>query len=382
MVKNLIAVVALVPCVILLLPVFVFTAFAVVFASIVRAIARLLEPSFTPWGELLAFDSRLGWRAKPNLNTYYCAEQDDVFSIVTDEEGWPGRRTLDESKVVVIGDSFAFGYGVDTTRSFAEVNPALQVKATGAPGYSMVQGLVLMEQLEQRLEGKVVVWFVCLENDLQDNLTPEMRQHRTPFVRFDDQHGRWEIVDTHLERAEWAASNSDVRRLFPRMCTPGPLADRAYSACDYLIERAQASCAQVGAQLVLVTIPHPMQLTKRGVAQLATLSGSPELCDENLPDRRFEESCRKHGVPMVAGMRYLSRSDYKRREAFHWNEQGHRRIAEVLGELYTSFSSGTLDQDLPRRREKSVERHLGVGSGHLGRPVTSPATEGLGATRR
>ena len=50
MVKNLIAVVAFVPCVILLLPVFAFTAFAVVFASSVRAIARLLGPSFTPWG--------------------------------------------------------------------------------------------------------------------------------------------------------------------------------------------------------------------------------------------------------------------------------------------------------------------------------------------
>jgi hypothetical protein len=381
MVRTAIAAVALVPCVILLLPAFGFAALAVGFASSVRALGRLLESSFTPWGELIAFDRRLGWKARPNLDVHYLAEQDDVFSLVTDGEGWPGRRSLDESKVVVIGDSFAFGYGVDATRSFSEVNPALQVKAIGAPGYSMVQGVLLMETLGHRLEGKPVIWFVCLENDLQDNLAPEMRQHRAPFVRLDDRRGGWEIVDEHVEPAKWVCSNSDVRRLFPRMCVPGPLADRAYSACDYLIGRARASCALVGARLVVVTIPHPMQLSKRGVAELAALSGSPELCDENLPDRRIAECCRRHGVPMVAGMGHLCRSDYKRREGFHWNEQGHRRIAEVLAQLYTAFRSRALDEYIPRRREQPVEYDAARLSDDVARPTTSPAAEGVGVAR-
>src|ERR1700710_1958290 len=126
--RVLIAAVMAVPCVILLLPVFVVTGVAFLFASCVRAISRLLAPRFVPWEQLMTFDQKLGWRPRPNLDAYYLAERDDVFRVVTDKEGWPGVRSLDESAVVVIGDSFAFGYGVDTGSSFADLNARVTIK--------------------------------------------------------------------------------------------------------------------------------------------------------------------------------------------------------------------------------------------------------------
>lgn len=341
MVRALIALVAGVVCVILLLPVVAAVAIALGFAASVRGMARLVEPSFVPWAELFVFDRRLGWRPRPHLDTHYFADRDDVFRIVTDGEGWPGTRPLDSSDVVVIGDSFAFGYGIDTDKCFAEVDPALRVKAVGAPGYSMVHGALLMEQFGMRLRGKLVVWFVYLENDLQDNLAPEMRNYRTPFARFDQQVGAWSIVDDHVSPARWGCSNLDSRRLFPRLCAPGPLADRAYSACEYLLDRARTHCRDAGADLVVVTIPHPMQLTAAGIAELAALSGAPATCDPAYPDRRIAQSCQTLGVPMLPGMTVLSSGDYKRREGIHWNQQGHRRISSVLRTLYQSYSAGT-----------------------------------------
>src|SRR6185295_16421646 len=97
-----------------------------------------------------------------------------------------------------------------------------------------------------------------------------------------------------------------------------------YGACDYLIGRAAASCARLGAHLVLVTIPDPSQLSAAGRARLAALSGSPDTCDENLPDRRIAESCKQHGVPLIIGKDHLSAQDYKRIEGLHWNARGHR----------------------------------------------------------
>src|SRR4029450_11318566 len=99
-------------------------------------------------------------------------------------------------------------------------------------------------------------------------------------------------------------------------------------------------------------------------------------------DRRIGESCRRHSVPMVAGKTHLSRIDYKRHEAFHWNERGHRRMAEVLGELYTSFRSGALDESMPRRAEQRVGHTVTRHPAGLAAPAGSPATEGLGAARR
>jgi hypothetical protein len=124
---------------------------------------------------------------------------------------------------------------------------------------------------------------------------------------------------------------------------PGPLADRAYAGADYLIGRAAAACRRAGAHLVLVSIPDPTQLTAAGRAKLAALSGSPASCDENLPDRRIADICRRHGVPFIAGKEYLSAHDYKRIEGLHWNARGHRRMADVLRRVYESFRSGELD---------------------------------------
>lgn len=347
--RSVLAALVALPALVLLVPAAAATGALWLFASCARAIGRMLEPDHVSWMSLMMFDPVLGWRARPTLDAHYFAEHDDVFRIVTDAEGWPGRRPLDDSDIVVIGDSFAFGYGIDTDRSFAAVRPDLKVKALGAPGYSMVQGVLLMEQLAARLEGKLVVWFVYVENDLQDNLMPNMRTYPTPFVRQGD--GAWEIVRHHVRPVKWSCSRADLEKwpIFAQLCTPGPIADRAYSACDYLIERGMALCRGAGAHLVVMSIPHPLQLTDAGVRRLAALSRRPGELDEDMPDRRIREICRRHRVPLLAAKTFLSARDYKSREGIHWNARGHRRVAGMLAHLYGSFTTGSLDEALPAK---------------------------------
>jgi hypothetical protein len=156
------------------------------------------------------------------------------------------------------------------------------------------------------------------------------------------------------------------------------LADHVYSACDYLIDRAQRSCREVGAHLVVTTIPHPMQLTRTGLAKLARLSGKPEMCDTDHPDRRVAESCRRYGVPLIIGKEYLTRGDYKRREGIHWNQQGHRRMARLLGRLYESFRSGRLEEYVPHTLEEATPHTVARTAARRPAPAPSPAAGGLG----
>ena len=361
MIRAFIAVLAFIPWTILLLPVYVVAVALAVFAATVRGLGRLLEPRFTMWTELIEYHPLLGWKPRPKLDVHYLALGDDVFRIITDEEGWPGRRSLDDSDLVVIGDSFAFGYGIDINRSFAALSSRVKVKAVGAPGFSMVHGVLLMEQFAERLRGKLVVWMPFFDNDLQDNLAPEMRGYRAPFVRPSrtaGPDGEWEMVVEHIDAQRWGCSYMDSRRLLPRFCVPGPLADRTYSACDYLIGRAAMSCRQVGAQLAVVTIPHALQLTPDGLAELAALSGDPARCDADLPDRRIAESCRRFGVPLVIGKEYFTRGDFKRREGVHWNPRGHVRASALLERLHDSFRSGNLDALIPGHTGSSMHRNV------------------------
>jgi hypothetical protein len=308
----------------------------------VNRIARVLEPAYVQWTDLMTFDPVLGWRPRPRLDTHYLAERDDIYRIATDSEGWPGSSPLDDSEVVVIGDSFAFGYGAHTDRSFFALNDSLVVKAVGAPGYSMVHGVRLLEQLGTRLSGKLVVWLVYLENDLQDNLAPNLRHYRAPFLR-EVSGSSWEIASEHLSPEPWFCSQTNRNRLgvLAELCVPGPIADRAYSASAWLLARATALCRSAGASLAVVSLPHRIQLHAEGHARLASLSHAPETFDPTLPDCRLAAICDGLGVPFIAGRSEFHYSDYKRREGIHWNVRGHRKMAALLQRIYDASSTDT-----------------------------------------
>jgi hypothetical protein len=196
-----------------------------------------------------------------------------------------------------------------------------------------------------------------------------MRRYRAPFVRLNAGTGIWTIVDRHVTPERWQCSDLDRHRLFPFMCVPGTVANRAYSACEYLLARAAHTCRLSGATLAVFTIPHPSQLTASGRARLAAASGRPEECDARLPDLRLGACCVALGLPFVSGQDHLTRSDYKRREGIHWNARGHRRVAMVLRELAVRISAAT-----------SAERQSALAS-HAGRPIAiAPSQWASGGT--
>lgn len=312
-----------------------------VVSSLARILDRVLQPKFVPWRDLIEFEPTVGWKPRVNLDTHYLARGGDICHIRTDAEGWPGQTILDECELVVIGDSFAFGYGVDTEASFAEVNSNLRIKGIGAPGYNMVQELLLLRQLSSSLHDKVVVWFLCLENDLYDNLRPNKPNfYRTPFVRHLNGVGTydWEIVTNHVCSTKWYYS-SDQRKYYPmlaELCTPGVYSKMAYSACNFLISEGKSVCRQAGAQLVIVTIPNKNQLSQPGVEFLISQLVDATDFDPDFPDKQIASICTNLGVPFLSAKDYLEMNDYKEHDT-HWTEQGHRRVAKLLERLRHNF---------------------------------------------
>src|SRR5438067_4881237 len=182
-----IALALLLPVVLLILPFWLLS-------LLTRGIARIIEPEFLTREQLIQFDPVFGWRARPNLDTHHLMV--DVFHIRTDQDGWRGKHSLAESDIVVLGDSFAAGYGVSDRHFFANLPGGYKIKSVGIGGYSMVQELLWMKQLKSALHRKLVVWFVYYGNDLFDNLMPDLRGYRKPFVRENAVTADWEIVSS------------------------------------------------------------------------------------------------------------------------------------------------------------------------------------------
>jgi hypothetical protein len=301
-------------------------------AFLTKRLAGLLEPRFLTWPELIEFYPAIGWRSKPNLNTY--ALVDDLFRITTDADGWRVNTTrLVDSDLIVFGDSHAFGYGIDEKDFFANVDPEVRVKSVGVISYNMVQELLLMRELSRSLNNKLVVWFVFLGNDLLDNLEPSQFQYRTPFVRETDGPCQWEIVTSHVSPKPWPfVSRRYLEVNYDRLSkiySPGFVADRAFAACEYLIVQGARICEGAGARLAIVTIPDPMPMSQEGLDVLSAHGADPKLFDPELPDKRIRAMCERLDLRFVAGKDFLELSDYKEFDD-HWNKRGHRRIAGVL----------------------------------------------------
>jgi len=332
---------------ILVLPVLVLGLPFWIVAFVTRSLPVLFESRHVPWQDLMEFDSTIGWKPKANLDTHYLASSDDVFHIVTDSHGWPGNRSIAESKIVVFGDSVAFSYGVNICDSFVALNPGLGIKGIGAPGYNLVQELLLMEQMSSQLKGKLVVWFIFLENDLYGNLMPNLQTYQSPFIRRVNGNGEWELVNDHLNGKDWHhTSGHFYYDALASFCAPTLLSERAYSACEYLIRAGGDVCRRAGAELAVLTIPSTKQLNEKGLKALLSYGAVDGSIDPDYPDKQIRRICRKCGVSFVAGKKYLNRGHYKKFESVHWNERGHRRVARLLEKVYHAYRLGKLESFL------------------------------------
>lgn len=338
--RTLLAILSAALGLVLAAPLFALTLPFWIVAVVTNLLCRLVRSRTVPWQSVIRFEPGLGWKPKENLNVY-CRFEAGIFKIKTDADGWPGRRSRGDCDVIVFGDSYAFGYGVDATHMFSEVQKKPRIKPIGAPGYNMAQELMLMRQMSSQLAGKVVVWFIYIGNDLYDNLQPSMQDYRSPFVRQSKGTNKWEIVNSHVTPEKWPYTWVDGFRGNARLaaifgCTP--MSERIYSACRFLITEASGLCRQHGARLAVMTIPTMVQLDEAiWKHRLSSIPASAGL-DPDLPDHKVREICDSLNVPFVAGKSFLGTRHYLMEEG-HWNEQGHKRVAQMIAEIYKQQSS-------------------------------------------
>jgi hypothetical protein len=326
---------------ILVLPLVLLLAPCVFVLMVTRHLTRWIEPTCLLWQQLIEFDPFVGWKGKPNLNAYHLA--DDVYNFTTDAEGWRGSGTVAESQVLVFGDSYAFGHAVSDRHFFASVNPKLRVKAIGINGYNMVQQLMWMKRLAPEIVRKLIVWFVYLGNDLTDNLEASMEGYRIPFVRENRESGGWEIVTSHLSALPWPSGARNWISTFSERNTkifmPGPTSERIFAACEFLIGEATTVVRQAGGKLVVVSVPNKPMLSPTGHEDWKDYFLDPSKFDIDFPDDQLAAICVRLGVPFVAGKAHLQLSDYRKFDT-HWNEEGNRKVSELLDTLYRTSGLG------------------------------------------
>lgn len=331
---SVLGLVLLIPVVVIALPVWAV-------ATLTKTARRIFEPKSTPWQEIIEYHPEIGWRPKANL-TAHCEFAAGTFHLRTADDGWPGATTFAQSDMVVIGDSYALGFGVDSRRAFYSVCKDVQIKAIGAPGYSMVHEVLWMKRYARQLHGKLVVWFLCYSNDLYDNLLPNLYHYRTPFARR-DMNGTWQIVNHHVTTEPWPFNyehNFRMEEKFHGVFGENPLAERVYAACEYLIREGRDACRDAGASLVLLSVPWPIQLDDVEWRRRCARHGSIDDFDRYAPDRKIGSICADLNVSLIQGREWLDVRHHIPAEG-HWNERGHRQIARLLEQVHEQWKESS-----------------------------------------
>jgi len=110
--------------------------------------------------------SVLGWYNQKNKRAHLETKHIDVF-LHTNSQGFRGQREYEQTKpasvlrVVSLGDSFTFGWGVSEEETYSAkleaVSPMLEVPNLGVVGYGVDQILMIYRSLGRDLEGDYVL---------------------------------------------------------------------------------------------------------------------------------------------------------------------------------------------------------------------------------
>ena len=131
---------------------------------------------------LWVYDATKGWTLAPGSTGVRYLGGPDAGTIHVNALGlrgpdWPVARQPDALRVLVFGDSFVFGVGVDEEHVFTTVlqesltrrsGRLVEVWNAGVIGYSTDQEYILLEELGARFRPDVVLLVMC-DNDFEGN---------------------------------------------------------------------------------------------------------------------------------------------------------------------------------------------------------------------
>jgi hypothetical protein len=256
----------------------------------------------------------------------------------------PPRRDGGPTRVVVIGDSIAFGYGVADEQTFTHLldtrDKGIAAANMGVQGFGPGQELLVLQREGLRADPDVVVLAVCFRNDLADAVLPvALYNGVNPRPRYrlvadqlvlDDAGVR---LSAFARVVSWLSDHSHLyNRLSALLARPEP------SEESWRIRKADALRDSDYALRLSVALVLEMQrlCRARGVQLLvATFPGEHAYETEPELQRRFHDALRNAGVRTVAlreelRARGLGASDVTLDETGHLSPAGHRATAGVL----------------------------------------------------
>lgn len=312
--------------------------------------------AFSPWIRSDAF----GFRLAPGIALRMKGPEYDV-EVATNSLGMrddePGAK--DRPRVLLLGDSFAMGYGVERGQLFADLLEAqlrVDVVNAGTGGYEIVQQPRVLAEYGPRLKPDLVVYALYLGNDLAQNdewevqadgtLRNKVRQYP---VRQPREVKLWRLVRDFVYGVRQGRSEKEGEWLpfegYLGLCEKnlGEEARKDYDDADRLLGALADEARRQGLPLLVLTLPYRSMVEPEALASLARkVPGLADRYDLTRPAREI-------GTRMEA--RGIAHADVTPALVEEWRRNGQALFYPVDGHLTQAGQAAVARFAAPLLRE-------------------------------
>ena len=143
-------------------------------------------------GHRYIYDEILGWKNIPNWKSTTFGKQLTINSKGLRDKERPYAKPPDVKRILVLGDSFAWGYGVADDEIFTSVlenllarrsGPKWEVINTGVSGWSTDQQYLFLRDEGLKYEPDIVLLAFCSANDVKGSMTARIYGLSKPLYR-------------------------------------------------------------------------------------------------------------------------------------------------------------------------------------------------------
>lgn len=313
-------------------------------------------------------DDKLGWKLKPNSHGIFTAPEFRM-EVKANKNGFRDTshnhsKPSDIFRIVGIGDSFLFGYGVSASENVMEAlnrilskddkfNKKIETVNLGMPGYNINQYYELLRNEAPKYSPDIVVVFFFM-NDW--NTTDKMdfgRVNKKGYL-IGERFSLSSVRSLLYPARQFLKTNSQLY-IFIRsrmlallrkthlmyvpeinLCKKDISFNSKYFHTFKLIKEMSEICKQkLRCPLVICMIPENFQVNKafrRFIIRADNIN--PDDYDWSQPQEALRGFCLKNKIHFIDLMPILSVLELKERYYFdidpHWNDKGHRVAAEEL----------------------------------------------------
>lgn len=287
---------------------------------------------------LYRLDPAAGWTLTPGFSARFRGEDFDVL-VEANGDGLRdrtyGTKAAGALRILGLGDSFAFGWGVENDESLFKVlerrlnqssGTTYEVVNAGIPGYGTYEALELLKALGPRYQPDLVVLAFYEGNDYQNNGdSPRSRVIEDGYLR--DQPRGPGVKSTLVSRSVLAALVLEVFTGVKRKA--GFRSDLRRSKDLLTSMKALLDAQQIPWMLLFIPDQDPEVYRRSALLlaydRLAKGSTLPQARDE------IRELCRVSGIPLCQlSSRFEGAAPGLRLQDTHLSRAGHAAAAEEL----------------------------------------------------